>query len=197
VVAAVNVVQASIGQVGKQMADEPNWTDVVSALGSFGTGLAAAILSWRAYSLEQRRLHHELFPGRKDLYERFEAVSMDILHSLHPKYASETPKIKKSDVKLISDISMQASTLYGKLVNRQLTEFYKKFYIIEFRGALSNEAAKNELGELYLARQIGMEMMKRELELKERSFSSIAEITLWRIFTIYSWLKKRFCRNSQ
>lgn len=104
------------------MPGSPNWTDIVTAISTFGIGILGAYFAWRQFVLSELQWKHQLYDRRMSIYV---AAGQTIGHLFrHGKLPDSElfeflQKTRESDFLLNQAITLQLETMYEKAIDLQ------------------------------------------------------------------------------
>lgn len=173
------------------MTDDPNWADIMSAFGTVGTGVIAAYLSWRAYSLEQKRLRYELYPSKKELYEKVSNLRNEIEEILL-RQEGDNVKLSLKHVKEIEDIVMQAPALFSLETIKELEQLQYKIRVAAMFDAPTAGTRKRHANIIEKVSSNSLKLMSQEFEYQHGIVITVISLPFMAIYVGYIWLKRYF-----
>lgn len=142
---AANIIGAAVGKAVAN-SGSPDWTDIISAIGTVTLGIGAFLVAWMQWRLEKQRFRHERFENRLKVHQSVHSFVNSIIHEVHvicnTNERVELPSIVRrvyfpaDEAKLVSEVYFQ-SKLHSDI----------KFFIEEGKGIL--EDMLNKRNEYY------------------------------------------------
>jgi hypothetical protein len=111
------------------MIDEPNWADVLSAVGTCLIGLAALSISILTYRVESAKLRRERLPEQKKILRDFEKMSM-LLAGFHSKNEEKYKFDLGEIIRKVDDMSIDSISLFGYNTSSKISDLSHEISIL-------------------------------------------------------------------